>query len=419
MNPKNRFLNALIERGPLGACVINIIPSSEDFGRILYFNPQFQQMLQNSAEDMQNSFIWDYQLKTPEINLRYRLNKMALDNKFENDICIPYQLKNGSIIYLKLHLKPDETLIKYQNPTELIIFIEKLEIEQTEYNEFVEKHKQLDKINIRLKEIISGLDAIISTLGHELQNYVGGIVMLGNVLTQEIQNCKDSIISNIDKQNDMNTSDYIDFAHKTAEQIINIEELFNNIRNSSKKANNLLCDLLLYKSLQTGKHKIQLTYVDIEELITDVCKIEQPKYQQKSIELKCNFPKESAAFRADTQALTNVLLNLLSNARKFTHPNGKVSITGKLDTDCAVFIVKDNGIGIDSKKIPGLYDVSTHSPIHGTLGEEGTGLGLPICNEIINAHSGEILLETKVNKGSKFTVRIPQPTKLSESQTSE
>ena len=416
---EDRFLSALIDRGPFGACVINIMPKSNDFGRILYFNPQFPKMLENSPEAIKNSFIWDYQLNASEIMLRDCLTKMATENEFESSICAPFQLKSGATIYFKLHLQPDEMHGKYKHPIELLIFFEKLEIENTEYDDFIIKHRQLEHMIIHLRDVISKLDSIISSLGHELQNYIGGIVMLGNILTQEIQCCKDSIHSYLIKDDKEKRTNCMDFAYHTSDRIINISELFNNIRNSSKKAYNLLSDLTLYKSLKTGKRKMQLTYVDIEELINDVGKIERPKFIQKDVTLICNFPEESVAFKADTQALTDVLLNLVSNARKFTRKNGKVSITGKLMPDSVVFEVKDNGIGIKSSRITELFDVSIPSSTHGTDGEEGTGLGLPICHEIIASHSGELLLETEENKGVKFIVKIPQPTKLSESQTDE
>tara|TARA_Y100000031_G_C8023988_1_gene293923 strand:- start:123 stop:605 length:483 start_codon:yes stop_codon:yes gene_type:complete len=112
--------------------------------------------------------------------------------------------------------------------------------------------------------------------------------------------------------------------------------------------------------------------------------------------------------RGDKKAITQILNNLLSNAVKFTPADGKVTVSAKLDGDGSInVLVADTGEGMSSQSItkalnPFEQADSVHAKRH-----EGTGLGLYLCQKLIELHDGDIKLQSKVGKGTTVTMRFP------------
>lgn len=127
--------------------------------------------------------------------------------------------------------------------------------------------------------------------------------------------------------------------------------------------------------------------------------------RQKGVEIVNEVPDGIRIF-ADSSLLGEVLHNLVSNAVKFCSKGDKVTIFVPEGENSSI-AVKDTGSGIDPGMLPDLFrkDVSTSTV--GTIGETGTGLALPICKDIVEAHGGKIEVETHLGEGSVFTVRLP------------
>jgi signal transduction histidine kinase len=110
---------------------------------------------------------------------------------------------------------------------------------------------------------------------------------------------------------------------------------------------------------------------------------------------------------ADPNHLKTIILNLVSNALKFTNTYGEINITAESDADKVIVSVSDNGIGIPDKDIIKLFDISVILSTRGTSGETGTGLGLLLCKEFVEKHTGNIWVESEVGKGSTFKFSLP------------
>ena len=105
--------------------------------------------------------------------------------------------------------------------------------------------------------------------------------------------------------------------------------------------------------------------------------------------------------------LKTVMRNLVSNAIKFTNNSGKISIKAKENSGIVVISVSDNGIGIKPDKMTKLFDISQRQTTTGTAEETGSGLGLILCKEFVEKHSGKIWVESEVGKGSDFKFTLP------------
>ena len=105
--------------------------------------------------------------------------------------------------------------------------------------------------------------------------------------------------------------------------------------------------------------------------------------------------------------LKTVILNLVSNAIKFTNSGGAININAEQTDSDLIISVSDNGIGISPENLAKLFDISEVLSTKGTAGETGTGLGLLLCKEFVEKHGGIIWVDSEVGKGSEFKFTLP------------
>ncbi|NJO68327.1 MAG: ATP-binding protein [Bacteroidetes bacterium] len=105
--------------------------------------------------------------------------------------------------------------------------------------------------------------------------------------------------------------------------------------------------------------------------------------------------------------LKTVLRNLMANAVKYTPEGGKVDVNATLNESNVTISVSDTGIGMDSEVSDSLFKIEGNISRPGTHGEKGTGLGLLLCKEFIDAHKGRIWVQSSPNNGSTFWIVIP------------
>ena len=127
---------------------------------------------------------------------------------------------------------------------------------------------------------------------------------------------------------------------------------------------------------------------------------------QKTIKLHNEIDKE-LLLNADKNMIGLVLRNLISNGIKFTNEGGLIKVSALQNDITTEVIVSDNGVGIAQEDIDKLFRIDVHHSTTGTNNEMGTGLGLILCKEIIEKHSGEIRIESKPNQETKIIFTIP------------
>lgn len=109
---------------------------------------------------------------------------------------------------------------------------------------------------------------------------------------------------------------------------------------------------------------------------------------------------------ADREKMIQALNNLVSNAIKFSHPGGVITLTSATDGDFTVIAVQDTGVGIEPVEIPSLFDLSRKTTTLGTHGEKGGGLGLAICKEITELNGGDMTMESKPGEGTIIRLKF-------------
>jgi two-component system sensor histidine kinase/response regulator len=128
--------------------------------------------------------------------------------------------------------------------------------------------------------------------------------------------------------------------------------------------------------------------------------------KNKKIEFGNSIKPDLFAF-GDKSMTETILRNLISNAIKFTHPGGKITVFSDIENEMAIIKVKDTGVGIEKENIPNLFIIDAGFSTKGTTEESGTGLGLIICKELVEKQKGKIWVESKKNEGSTFYFSIP------------
>jgi signal transduction histidine kinase len=185
-----------------------------------------------------------------------------------------------------------------------------------------------------------------------------------------------------------------------------IDEYAGYILQSSKRAMNLLSNLMEWSRSQTGRMDFSPEHFELVQFLGDIIPLFDILVLQKSIEIVREFPTNIVAF-ADKDMLSTVFRNLISNAIKFTQPGGMITMTVTREQNGIFISIRDSGIGIPQNMICKLFHVDQSYSTPGTNNEQGTGLGLILCKEFIEKHGGKIWVESEVGKGSTFRFTLP------------
>ena len=167
----------------------------------------------------------------------------------------------------------------------------------------------------------------------------------------------------------------------------------------------MINEILDLSKIESKAMKISLSELSPDTVIQEAINILSPLSEQKNIKVifdnKCH-----CNIMADYQKLQQILFNLLSNAIKFTPEDGNITIKIYEDDKDFILEVKDTGVGIDKKYHNKIFTKFVHLNNLYTKGQSSTGLGLTITKELVKLHKGKITLESTVNKGSTFKVRL-------------
>ncbi len=192
--------------------------------------------------------------------------------------------------------------------------------------------------------------------------------------------------------------------------LVSIHEDLVKIDNSAKILLQLINEILDLSKIEAGKMGIYLDSFKIQEIIQSSIQTVEPMLQKNKNTLKIQYDDTLGYMVADMNRVRQALINLLSNANKFTD-NGEITLeatrTKKQDAPWVVFKVTDTGIGIPHDKLRSIFSEFTQadSSINRKFG--GTGLGLAISQRFCRMMGGSITVESEVNKGSTFTVQLP------------
>jgi signal transduction histidine kinase len=185
-----------------------------------------------------------------------------------------------------------------------------------------------------------------------------------------------------------------------------IEDIAKNINISARIANKLLEDILMWARTQQGSIPFNLKNLSLSVICENILEILNPGANAKNITIY-DSSVDNIDVYADPDMLKTILLNLVSNAIKFTNSGGKISINAEQKSGNVTISVTDTGIGIPPENLGKLFNISEVLTTTGTAKETGTGLGLLLCKEFVERHGGRIWVESKMGIGSEFKFTLP------------
>jgi len=234
------------------------------------------------------------------------------------------------------------------------------------------------KQNEELKRTISNRDKMYSVIAHDLRSPMASIRMVLNLAVNVVSRdvVGDEIFELLDKAN-----------------------------RESEETHDLLDNLLKWTKSQTGRLSVVYQDLDLDDIVPGVVDIFKVIAEMKKIDLKYLPADEKLIVHADNDMIKTIIRNFLSNAVKFT-PEGKaIEVFYKREGDFARISVRDYGVGISSERVESIFH--TGETTYGTGGEEGSGLGLQLCQDFARKNGGDARVESTLGEGSTFSFTVP------------
>jgi diguanylate cyclase (GGDEF)-like protein len=241
-------------------------------------------------------------------------------------------------------------------------------------------YKELEEKNEALKKIDQLKSDFVSTVSHELRTPLA-------IMKEGVSLVLDKITGEVNPQQE-----------KTLGMV------YSNINRLSQ----LITDLLDISKIEAGRVQLKKTLVDAGALVKDIAEKWRLESDKKKQKLQIAVPQKPVRIYLDSDKAIQVLNNLISNAIKYTPEGGAINVGLSERQDDVLLVVSDSGIGIASEDLPHAFERFRQFSRAPGAGAKGTGLGLAITRELVNLHEGTISVDSKLNKGSSFSITLPK-----------
>ena len=244
--------------------------------------------------------------------------------------------------------------------------------------ELRKSHQALEINNEKLREINASKDKFFSIIAHDLRAPFHGILGFSEVLETEIED--------LDQKG--------------------IRDIASYLRSTAHATFRLLENLLQWAMTEGGALVHRPQDVQIEQVFQTIFEILGAVAQKKNIVLHSDVSPDLHCF-VDINMMTSVLQNLCSNALKFTRNGGHVYLSAYQSGNEVFINVRDTGIGMTETQIQDFFTRQQPHSLKGTEGEKGTGLGLLLCRQFVEKNNGKMLITSKIDEGTTFTITLP------------
>ncbi len=244
-------------------------------------------------------------------------------------------------------------------------------------NEILEQQKITETAIEQLHISNRDKDRILNVVAHDLRNPIGAIANFLEIIQ-------------------------LKFKHPKQE-----ENILQNSQQAAQRSLHLINDLLEVNKMQSGQLFLNKQKVDFVELINQ--SIHQVNYKTIAKQQRIQFHStiKKLLIELDEEKMQRVIENLLDNAIKFSYLNGVIHVELQAESSKTILLIKDNGMGIPENLIKQIFTESIISKRKGTNNEPSNGLGLSICKQIVEAHSGNIFVQSIEREETVFTIELP------------
>ncbi|HZW37801.1 MAG TPA: PAS domain-containing sensor histidine kinase [Ignavibacteriaceae bacterium] len=366
----------------------NLLFVTDVNGIIENINDTGVQLLQFEKEEIIGRHFTDFFSKSSKNLIAEKISSLIKSN---SEILFTSSIysKFGNEIKLDVLLKPclvKEKLVgimcrgsNITEKTELSVQIEKLKQTIIEQNRIIEleKSRGSEKKSV-LDELNKLKNEFISNISHELRTPLASIIGFSETMLY------DSDITN--------------------EMRLEFSKI---ILNEGKRLAKLVNDILDVSKLEVGTLELAISEFDIAALINEIIESHKESIQKKGIIINTEFPDADVLVNADKERISQAIGGLITNAIKFNNQSGRIKIILNDYMKEIEINVIDTGIGIHENDIPFIFNKFYRVDRNNTE-PKGTGLGLVLVKQIIDLHRGIISVQSEMNKGAAFTIKLPK-----------
>lgn len=349
---------------------INQIPCGylefNDDGKIVQVNDRLCNLINSSNEQLINSHIETILTPGAEIFYQTHLFPMLKMKNQLNEIYLTLQTKEKESISVLINA---ERIVENDAPLNCCIVV-RMERRSEYEDRILYDKKKAEKTSDRKEKLLS-------MMSHELRSPLNIILGMVDLLSDELN------------------GDARDEERK----------YLGLIKNAGKDLARLADDILNFAKLESGYFEVNNKVVLLEEVLMNSFMMTMHDAEDKGIELTRS-EKTELKVVADKDRLKQVIMNLLTNAVKYTEPGGKIILSTEKDGSHAKIHVKDTGIGIPSGKIDQIFQPFKQMDNKDSE-KSGFGLGLPISKNLVDLMEGELTVSSKKGEGSIFSVKLP------------
>jgi PAS domain S-box-containing protein len=256
---------------------------------------------------------------------------------------------------------------------------QKCQIAVIDLTEYKRIENSLKVSNEELKTLNSTKDKFFSIIAHDLRGPFQSLLSYSEMLAMEMDT--------------LSQEEIIQFSKGLYEILTNLYSLLEN--------------LLHWSMMQRDMIEYNPVSLNLHDVVNKIVGNSNQNAIKKNISISNNVGPGIFVY-ADVNMLRSIIQNLIMNAIKFTQSEGRIIVSSAIKNGIVEVSIQDTGIGIEPEKSSKLFNFITIFTTKGTAGEEGTGLGLPLCKEFVEKQGGKIWVDSELGKGSKFTFTLPK-----------
>lgn len=239
--------------------------------------------------------------------------------------------------------------------------------------------KKLAARKLEMEEANSAKDRLFSVISHDLRGPVGSLKNLATLIVQSLDN----------------------------RRLKDAEELAISMSDASQQVEFLLDNLLHWSVSRQNLYKPKKDTFEFNQLVNEVMKVYLQAAKAKQIQLTYNPCFSGMVIESDPNCWATIIRNLVNNAIKFTHMDGRIEVTSCYNSGHVRLEVTDNGLGMNAEQVSHLFNFAGKKSEWGTKNEKGQGLGLCLVHDFVTMLEGAIEIQSQPGQGSKFIVTIP------------
>lgn len=355
--------------------------------KFIYIGPSMKDMLGYDLEVYYSDADFAFGIVHPD-DCNMQKSKVDKNSDFSKAFCVRFKHKDGHYVWIEDYIVPtyneNGDLVSISGFSRDITERKNLEKMLEEQNKLLEMDVTAEiKANKVMEKTLKSQEELLVNISHELKTPLNVISATAQLL--EMYYKDDSIVNKKD----------IPIKH------------FKSIRQNTYRLSKLINNIVDTSKIEAGFFELNLLNVNIVNVVEEIVMSVTSFIKVKGLNIIFDTNTEEKIIACDPEKIERIMLNLISNATKFSNDNGEIFVNVKDMGDWVEISVKDNGIGIEERKLDIIFDRFEQVDKSLSRNAEGTGIGLNLVKSIAELHGGSINVESEYGKGSKFIVTLP------------